>query len=112
MPPSGYSNDQSSSISRFLRSCSEALEFEGTEKGLRPVEALRDECLDIDRALEAQSYDALVQSVLALTRAFYLDIASQNPSSYSEFRAAVHESVRKAESEILAVHLETGVLSL
>lgn len=106
MPPSGYSRQQSGSISHFLRSCSEALERENRAKDRGPTEALRSECADIERALGNGIEDPLVRSVLALTREFYADVESQAPQDYGEFRTAVSRSLERTEKAILDVHVE------
>jgi len=105
MPPSGYTLEQSKSVNEFLGSCANALEKEGTEKRLLPMEALRVECENIKKILHTDNEECFATGVLNLTYSFYSEIIKLEPKSYSEFHLLVDKTLNKVKDEILRVHV-------
>lgn len=105
MPPSGYTLEQSKSVNDFLGSCANALEKEGIEKKLSPIEALKSECDNIKIILHAGNEECFATGVLNLTHSFYSELINLEPKTYSEFHLLVNKTLNKVKDEVLRVHV-------
>ena len=108
MPPSGYSIAQASAIRNFLRSCSEALEVESTQKSETLVTSLRREITDIDGYVKEETLHTTQISVLKLTQAFYTAVLSEQPCDPAMYHSAVEAALDEIVADVLAVHIEPG----
>lgn len=105
MPPSGYSKEQGTAIVTFLKSCSEALETDGKNKKLDPVQALISECNNIKTILSHGADENISKSVLSLTLSFYEELLKHQPADYDIFSNYVENSLCTTAEIIRAIHV-------
>lgn len=104
MPPSGYRPSQSGAIRAFCRSCVSDLISENL--GLRePCDALRRELRHIDHDLTVSARPHVAVKVLELTRAFYVQLLSCNPSCFDELENSVESVLDSIVESILDIHV-------
>jgi len=105
MPPSGFNLEQSGKIIEYLDSISDSLRQEGLQKGLSPIEALKNEINNIENIVESEFFNPLSKFLLLMTKEFYVELGEKNPDSYSDFiniKKVVLERIRK---DILEIHV-------
>lgn len=105
MPPSGYTTDQKDYIVNFLKSCAKSLELEGRQKGLNIIEALSNECRNIEWILKEEKVSSIQENILNLTRSFYKLILAENPQNYSEFEVLIEKVEESISDSVLRIHV-------
>jgi len=104
MPPSGYKPTEADSVVSFLESVCESLIDEGREKKLSPCDALRRECENI-KLIENGNCEIYQVGALLLTREFYMQLLSSNPTTYEDLRDARNRQLRIVKENILSIHV-------
>lgn len=105
MPPSGYPREDAETISRFLRSCAEALVAECQALGQRVDLGLQREIDGIDSVLQMYHKEGFALHTLMLTREFYVRCAYSHPANEVEFWDRVDQVLFESVEEIVSVHV-------
>lgn len=105
MPPSGYNLTQADAIVAFLRSCSEALKNEASERNELITNALTREIENIERHLLTATTSPIQKHVLDLTSSFYADVL-RRVQYCSSFSRAVRETLAEINCDIRAIHVD------
>ncbi len=104
MPPSGYSQKQTTCVRNFLFACAEDLLAEATQFRETIVDALDREISQID-AYKMSQVTAVQRATLDLTSLFYKGIRGCTPKGVDEFWTAVDQAAEQVGREIRAVHI-------
>ncbi len=106
MPPSGFTERHSKSISSFFYSCLSDLIDEGGKAGRTPGQALWQEIANIDNDLEKKRRSVVEISTLNLIRAFYLRCAREEPKTWEDLKSAGAVATKEIVCEIEAIKVE------
>lgn len=107
MPPSGYSQEQSELITKFLESCAHALEEEASKGDIALHEALRFECDNIQAVLANEQLDYFAHSVLKLTLFFYEKLRGKQIRDSATFSNELKNILQTVASSISSIHVES-----
>ena len=106
MPPSGYSAQQTTYLSSFLKSCASELLREAIAEEQTLDEKITQEIDDIGSyVLDGHASGEATRGVLALTRAFYEELAAAKPRSVEAYWAAVDAALVTISGAVLDVHI-------
>jgi hypothetical protein len=105
MPPSGYSVQQTGHLLAFLSSCLDSLVSEADARGSTVADGLFKEVGDIQMILNDSTLGPYQRSVLAMTQAFYSDLAVHRPVDEAELAVAVTPVVESFRRAILGIHV-------
>lgn len=109
MPPSGYSSEQSQSITLFLRSCAKALAREAAERGETLPEAIARETVEIEHHRREKPMGRAEEAVLSLTQQFYSEVSQNLRKAGGTYGNSVTMACENIERAVLAIKVEPAV---
>ena len=105
MPPSGYTAEQTNSLSFFLESVCNSLIEEGKAKNLSPLDALKNECNNINIIQNSDSIKSFQQNTLLITKEFYQELIKKKPKSYDDLLEKGKINLSDFKKNILEIHV-------